>query len=83
MTRLVTAVRALGLEGDISLSGRWVKLHGERCLVHVIEATWNGGYYTWCDDPKERAIQHYLDPIEALQAGLLRATRVGQDTGDG
>ncbi len=73
MTRLLEALRDLDLGGELSLSGRWVKLEGERCAVYVVEAAWSGGYYTWCDDPGQRAVEHYLDPVEAIQAGLRRA----------
>ena len=72
MTRLVEALRSLGLAGEISLAGRWLKLPGERCPVYVVEAT-GGGYYTWCDDPDARAVQSYLSPTEAIRAGLQRA----------
>ncbi len=74
MTGLLEALRDLGLAGEISLSGRWVELRGERCAVYVVEAAWSGGYYTWCDDPAQRTVEHYLDPIEAIQAGLRRAS---------
>ncbi len=73
MTRLVEAVRALGLDAEIDLDGHWVRLHGERYLVYMVEAA-QGSYYTWCDGPGERAIQFYLDPAEAIYAGLGRAT---------
>ncbi len=75
MTRLVEALRSLGLDGEIALSGRWVKLQGERSVVYVVEAAWGAGYYTWCDDREERAVQFYADPAEAVQAGLRRAAR--------
>lgn len=75
MTRLEDALQALNLEGEIALSGRWVKVQGECCMVYVVEAAWGGGFYTWCDDPQERAAELYLDPVEALHAGLRRAQR--------
>ena len=78
MTRLVEAVRALGLEGEITLAGRWLRLQGERHAVYVAEAPWNGGFYTWCDHPDERAVELYCDPTEAIHAGLRRAA--GRDT---
>lgn len=73
MTRLVDALHALGLEGEVSLSDRWAKLQGERCWFYVAEGAWGSGYYTWCDDPQARSIEFYLDPVEAIQAGLRRA----------
>lgn len=73
MSRLMEALQALGLEDEISLSGRWLKLRGERCSVYVAEAAWDAGYYAWCDDREERAVEHYLDPTEAIQAALKRA----------
>jgi hypothetical protein len=74
MTRLVAALYALRLDGEISLAGRWVKLQGEQCAVYVAEARWGGSYYTWCDDPQTRAVECYRDPVEAIQTGLQRAT---------
>jgi len=73
MTRLAEAVEALGLEGELSLSGSWVRLHGERCTVYVVEAVSGTRYYTWCDAPLERHVELFHDPIEAIQAGLNRA----------
>jgi hypothetical protein len=73
MTYLVAALdAALGLEGEIALGGRWVKLQNERCAVYVVEAR-RDGYYTWCGDPAARTVAFYLDPTEAIQAGLRRA----------
>ena len=63
MTQLVEALDALHLEGDLSHADRWVKLQGQRCWVYVAAAK-GGGYFTWCDDPQERAIAFYRDPIE-------------------
>jgi hypothetical protein len=79
MTRLVAALHILGLAGEIDLCGRWVKLQGERCWVYVAEPTWRGGYLTWCDDPQERAVECYLDPTAAIQAGLRRAACQDKD----
>ena len=74
MTQLVEALRALHLEGEVSLADRWAKLQGERCWVYVAAAK-GGGYFTWCDDPQQRTLAFYRDPIEAIQAGLRRALR--------
>src|SRR5438045_3859566 len=76
MTRLVDTVKRMGLDGEISLLGRWVRLQAERCPVYVIEVAGGCGYYTWCDAPGERTTEPYLDPAEAIQAGLQRAARV-------
>ncbi len=73
MTRLTDALQSLGVEGEINLSGRWVKLQGVRFPVYVVEVAWNAGYYTWCDDREERVVEFYLDPAEAVRAGLQRA----------
>lgn len=74
MTRPVEALRTLGLDGQVGRSGRWVTLDGERRRVYVAEAPRRGGYYTWCDDPAERAVEHYPDPVSAILAGLRRAS---------
>ena len=82
MTRLVEALNALGLQGEIALSGRWIRLNGERCPVYVIEEAWGVGYYTWCDDPQARTVEFYRDAATAIQAGLRRAAEHGKG-GDG
>ncbi len=75
MTGLVAALRALGVDGEIALAGHWVTLQGERCAVYVAEATSGEGYYTWCEAAEARVVEHYLDPIAAIEAGLRRAAR--------
>jgi hypothetical protein len=74
MTHLTEALETLGLTAETSLAGRWTKLHGERCAVYVIEAAWAAGFYSWCDDPLDRVVEHHSDPIEAIRAGLKRAS---------
>ncbi len=73
MSRLLEALRVLSLEGEVDPSGRWARLQGERCGVYVYEAAWDGGYYTWCDDPGDRTVEFYPDAAEAIRAGLRRA----------
>ncbi|MBA3944239.1 MAG: hypothetical protein H0X37_06700 [Herpetosiphonaceae bacterium] len=75
MTRLVEALHALGLEGEAELEDRWVKIQGQQCWVYIAEAAWGGGYYTWCEDPESRTVEFYLEPTEAIQAGLRRAAK--------
>ena len=74
MTQLVEALRALHVDGEVSLGDRWAKLRGERCWVYIATAK-DGGYFTWCDDPQERAVAFYRDPSEAIQTGLRRAAK--------
>ena len=83
MARLVEALRALGLHGRLSPSGRLVTLDGERCRVYVAEAPRGGGYYAWCDDPADPVVEHYPDPASAIRAGLRRAANRPGDGGDG
>lgn len=71
--RLVDALHALGLEGDIAQQGRWITLQGERGHVFVIEADWGAGYAAWCDTPGQRTVVWYDDPTQAILAGLRRA----------
>lgn len=73
MARLLDALRRLGLSGRVDASGRWLTLDGEGCRVFVAEARRGGAYYTWCDDPNERVVEHYPDPTAAILAGLRRA----------
>ncbi len=74
MTRLVAALQALGLEGEIALAGRWVKLAGDRYAVYVAETTSGSGYYTWGQAPEAWVVEFYLDPAEAIEAGMRRAS---------
>ncbi len=73
VTQLLRVLETLGLEGEIALSGRWVKLRGERCSVYVVESTDESVYYTWCGCPEDRVVESYHDPTEAIRVGLLRA----------
>ncbi len=52
----------LSIDGEITLGGRWLTLHGNRCPVYVVQAA-TGEYFTW------------RDPREAIVAGLQRAAR--------
>ena len=79
MTRLVAAMHALGLPGEVSNAGRWVTLNGERCRVQVVEAARGAGYFTWCEDPGPRTVEHYPDRALAIAAGLRRAARDDPD----
>ena len=75
MAQLGRVLEDLGLEGEVSPLGRWVRLQGERGSVYVAEAAFGAGYYSWCDIPQERTALPYLDPVEAIQAVLQRARR--------
>jgi hypothetical protein len=84
MGRLVDALRTLGLEGRIDGSGRWLELDGERGRVFVAAAPRDTAFFTWCDLPGERAVEHFDEPIAAIEAGLRRAARrPGQEAADG
>ena len=76
MTRLVDALRTLGLEGKIELNGRWVIFQGERSRVYVVEGRQGSSYLTWCEDPRARTVEWYADAVEAIQAGLRRAAQL-------
>ena len=73
MTRLVEALRALGLDGEVTRSGRWVTLQGGCSPVYVVEAAWAVGYCTWCGGPAKRGAGYYPDATEAIRVGLRRA----------
>lgn len=73
MTRLREVLSDLGLEAKTELSGRWVRLEGHRCAVYVAEVASGTRYYTWCEYPEEPTVEVYLDPREAILAGLQRA----------
>jgi hypothetical protein len=81
VTPLVEALQMLHLDGEIALGGHWITLRRDGHAVYVVEAAWGGGYYTWCDDPRERSVESYPDPVTAIRAGLRRATRAAQGGG--
>ncbi len=72
-TPLANALRESGLTGDLLHGGRWLTLAGDRFRVFVVES-WRGGYFTWCDDPDERAVIFFRDARAAIEGGLGRAT---------
>lgn len=72
MTRLAEACEALHLKGTIELEGRWLTFQIHGCTSYVVEALWGNGYFTWCDHPHTRAVQHYSDPDEAIAASIQR-----------
>jgi hypothetical protein len=74
MTRLQEALESLGLEAEIALSGQWAKLDGKQCKVHIVEVGWGIFYNTWCEDPGDSTVHVYCDPVEAIDAGLRRAS---------
>jgi hypothetical protein len=82
MTQLIDTLHALGLKGEIALGGRWVTLHAECSLIYVVEASWGGGYYTWLGDPRDRVVEYYHDPVQAIQAGLRRAAQLAWPPAD-
>ena len=71
-TPFAEALRDLGLNGDVSLDGCWLTLAGDRFRVFVV-ASARGGFFTWCDDPGERAVLFRRDARAAIAAGLRRA----------
>jgi len=73
-TPLIDALHQLNVEAEVSLGGRWAELRGERCPVYVVEVSLGDGYFTWCGDPWERAVEFYRSPNAAIEAGLRRAT---------
>ncbi len=74
MTHLVDALRILSVHSQVTLAGRWARIEDERCRVHVVDSPWQGSYHGWCDDPAERMVERYANPIEAICDGLRRAT---------
>ncbi|MDQ2809737.1 MAG: hypothetical protein M3Z04_22910 [Chloroflexota bacterium] len=83
MPGLVEALAALGLQGEVSLEGRWVKVQSPCGPIYVAEAVSATQYYTWSDVPGARTVEYYPDPVTAIQAGLRRVARVcGADPPD-
>lgn len=69
MMQLVEALHILGRQGEIDLTGRCVKLAGERCTVYVAELAREAGYCTWCDRAEPQSVEVYPDPIMAIYMG--------------
>lgn len=80
--RLVDALRELRLEAEMAMEGRWVRIQGKRCSVYVVEMARQRGFFTWCDDPDERAIEFHEDALDAIRSGLRRAARPKTEGGD-
>ncbi len=81
MTRLVDALREMGLDAAVSPGGRFVRIAGEQGAVYVAEAAHGRGFITWCDVPSERRVERHPDAMTAIQAGLRRAARSAPDNG--
>ncbi len=83
MSRLLKAIRALEVDAEVELDGRWVTIQAEGCRVYVVQPAHGSGYYTWCDAPHARSVEYYRDPVEAIEAGLRRARQAGGEHDDG
>ena len=81
MGALLEALRAFGLPGHVSRSGRLLIIEGERGRVFVAEASGGRGYYVWCEQPDGRAVERHADPVAAIREGLRRAARGEPETG--
>ena len=71
--RLIDALDHLGLDAEILMNGKWARIEGERCPIHVVEMSRHRGFFTWCDDPAERSVEYYESPLDAILSGLRRA----------
>ena len=66
-------MRELGLAGEASPFGRWIRIWGVHGPVYVAKAAFGRGYYTWDDAAHRRCVGPYDDAREAIRAGLWRA----------
>lgn len=73
--RLVAVSRAMGLEAEASPRGRWIRFRSAEGSVYVSEAVFGQGYFTWDDAEHPEAAGPYVDPREAIRAGLRRAAQ--------
>ena len=80
--RLLDALQELQLDAEMAMDDRWVRIQGERCSVYVVEMARHRGFFTWCDDPDERAIEFHEDAFGAIRSGLRRAARHKTEDGD-
>ena len=72
VSRLLEAARELGIEVDVALSGSWVTLEGKRGRAYVAETQRRDIFLTWCDDPADRVVEQFDDPVEAINAAARR-----------
>jgi hypothetical protein len=75
LPELVVAMRELGLDGEASPFGRWIRIRDENGPIYVSRAAFGRGYYTWDDAGNRRRAGPYDDPLEAIRVGLWRAQR--------
>lgn len=75
VTSLVDALRYLDIDAEVLMNGKWARLDGEHFAVYVVEMSHYRGFFTWCDDPAERSVEYYSDPLDAILSGLRRANQ--------
>ena len=80
--RLSDLLRALGIPFEESPSRRWVKILSQPSVTYVVQGCWDHSYLTWCDRWDERAIERYATAEEAISAGLRRASRPFNTSGE-
>jgi hypothetical protein len=73
--RLFQAVEQIGVEGQLSASGRWLSLPGSFCEAIVVEVS-DSHFLAWCDHPEERLVKLFRDPLEAISDGLQRSSNL-------
>ena len=78
--RLVAISQAMGLEAEASPRGRWIRFRSAEGHVYVSAAVFGQGYYTWDDAEHPEAVGPYIDPHEAIRAGLQRVAQRRTDT---
>lgn len=80
VSRLVAVSQAIGLEVEASPRGRWIRFRSAQGPIYVSEAMFGQGYYTWDDAEHPEAVGPYIDPHEAIRAGLQRVAQRRTDT---
>jgi hypothetical protein len=68
VTKLVEAVRSLGVPIETSDSGNWVRFVCEEGVPrYIVRDRLGNGYLTWCQDGDHPRVEWYLTPGEAIQ----------------
>jgi hypothetical protein len=70
---LIGAMRELGLDGEASPFGRWIRIQGTNGPVYVSASAFGLGYYTWDDAGHRQRAGPFDDPCAAICMGLWRA----------
>ena len=68
---LAYALTQLCLSGELSSSGRWLRVPAHPYSVFAT-ASAHGEFFSWTDRPGARTIERFADPVAAIERALRR-----------